>query len=633
MTEWLGGSDLESFHDRATTLVDVLTRGLQLVAINLGVNENSQEIFETLNARGTPLTAADLIKNFVFQRLAAEGADTKKAYADQWPFDTKFWEADVSVGRYPISRSSLFFNQWLVSRVGEEVGPKSTFNRFKYYVERESGRKVADLLPVIKEQAELYEAWTVAAEDPDKQLSRVELSVYRMKTSEVELLRPLLIWLHEPGRSCSPAVVNEVVSAAESWVVRRQLLRLAGGDLGRIVADLIRVHRDAPSEELPDRVRGHLTRLNVSSTYWPGDEEVRASLGVEQAYRRFKRGRLRMLLEAVEDQHRAATNQPSVPRRGYPIEHILPQKWSGNWRVESLEAEQERANHVHRIGNLTLLTSSLNSKVSNGSWPTKRAALNEHDTLLMNSRLLAAIGDAPWDGAHIDERGAEIVEILLKAWPVPEGHEGVVVDPQAKAHEWVEVKHLLAAGLLTAGTTLTPRSGEWASKTAIVHPDGTLEVDGKTFDSPSGAGRQVLGRVTNGWTFWRLSDGRKLSDVRAEFRGDDPRKGGESFDWSTLHAILEALPAGSWTTYGSLADAVGTAPQPLGGHITNCAQCANAHRVLASQGRVAHGFVWGDPADDRDPRDVLLAEGVTFVEDKADPSKELSSDALVELIA
>ena len=46
--------------------------GLQLVVIELKADEDSQEIFETLNARGTPLTAADLIKNFVFQRLALE---------------------------------------------------------------------------------------------------------------------------------------------------------------------------------------------------------------------------------------------------------------------------------------------------------------------------------------------------------------------------------------------------------------------------------------------------------------------------------------------------------------------------------------------------------------------------------
>lgn len=463
VAEWLGNFSAEEFAQRAETLVEALTRGLQLVAINLSVNENSQEIFETLNARGTPLTAADLIKNFVFQRLEAEGADTKRAYAEDWPFDAKFWETEVSVGRYAISRSSLFFNQWLVSRVGEEISPKSTFTRFKQYVEGESDQKVADLLPIIKHQADLYEAWTVTVEDGDRQLSRVEMAVYRMKASDTELLKPLLIWLHAPGCDFSVDVTEQVIAAAESWVVRRQLLRLTSSDLGRIVADIIRVHSGAPAAELPQRVRLHLSRSNVSSTYWPGDEEIRLSLQTEQVYRRFKRGRLRMLLEAIEDHHRHGTNQPQVPRRGYPIEHILPQNWGDHWSVDGLEAEQIRAAHVHRLGNLTLLTRSLNSKVSNGPWTGKRDALQEHDTLLVNSRLIAATQQGTWDEAGIDARTRRHIEILLQVWPVPDGHEGAVVDPQAKEQEWVQIKHLVDAQLLAPGTILIPRSGQWST--------------------------------------------------------------------------------------------------------------------------------------------------------------------------
>ena len=53
-----------------------------MVVIQREADEDSQEIFETLHARGTPLTAADLIKNYVRQRLAlpadeSEAADEK----------------------------------------------------------------------------------------------------------------------------------------------------------------------------------------------------------------------------------------------------------------------------------------------------------------------------------------------------------------------------------------------------------------------------------------------------------------------------------------------------------------------------------------------------------------------------
>src|SRR5262245_33708036 len=421
---WLGDAEGAEYVSRTNALVGVLTSGLQLVAINLTAAENSQEIFETLNARGTPLTAADLIKNLVFQRLAAEGADARRAYAEDWPFDTKFWESEVSVGRYRVSRGSLFLNQWLVSRLGEEIGPQQTFTRFKAYVEHDSEQKMSDLLPTIKQQADLYETWTLAADDKDRQLTPVEMSVYRMKANEVELLKPLLMWLHAPGRALPNDVIDAVVATAESWIVRRMFLRLTTSDLGRVVADIIRVHNDAPATELVERVTRHLARLNVSSTYWPGDEEIRTALTTEAAYRRFRVPRLRVLLEAIENEFRRGTNQPQVPRRGYPIEHILPQRWQDNWAIEGLEAEVERAAHVHRLGNLTLLTASLNSKVSNGAWDVKRDGIREHDTLLLNSRLLGRIGDSPWGEEAIDARTAQLIDVLLAVWPVPEGHDG-----------------------------------------------------------------------------------------------------------------------------------------------------------------------------------------------------------------
>ena len=633
VSEWLGDVTSDDFGSRADALTFVLTRGLELVAINLRASEDSQEIFETLNARGTPLTAADLIKNFVFQRLEAEGVDMQRAYAEDWPFESKFWESEVSVGRYSMSRGSVFLTQWLGSRTGEEVSPRSTFSQFKYYVEHVSGQKMSELLPLIKQQADLYEAWTTAADDSDRALTPVEMCVYRMNTSGVEVLKPLLIWLHEPGKDLPANVVADVVCAVESWLVRRQILRLPSADLGRSVADLIRLHRDTLADELPDRVRGYLTRLGTASSFWPGDEEIRKTLLTEAVYRRFRPRRLRMFLEAIEDRLRSVSSQPPVPRRGYPIEHVMPQSWTTNWPVDGLEAELERGAHIHRLGNLTLLTQKLNSSVSNGPWggeKGKRAKLQEHDTFLMN-RIFRDGATESWDEVRIDQRTADMIDALLEIWSVPSGHLGEISDPQDKAQAWIEIKDLLAAGLLEPGTRLVPRPGQWSSSEAIVRPDGMLEVDGKIFETPSGAGKYVKDGVTNGWYFWRLPDGRKLVDIRSIYRGEE-QDARADFDWSRLHMILEALPTAHWTSYANLADAVGTAPQPLGNHMTACHQCVNAHRVLTHDGKVAPNFRWTDPDDLRDPADLLCEEGLAITDGKADLNRQLSSDDLAALV-
>jgi alkylated DNA nucleotide flippase Atl1 len=165
-----------------------------------------------------------------------------------------------------------------------------------------------------------------------------------------------------------------------------------------------------------------------------------------------------------------------------------------------------------------------------------------------------------------------------------------------------------------------------------VTADGQIEVAGKLYATPSNAGYHVKGgRAANGWTFWHLEDGRRLTDVRALYRGEKAEQP-VGFDWSRLHELLEALPEGAWTSYSELADAIGTAPQPLGGHIARCRQCANAWRVLTSDGRVASGFAWTDAADDRSPEELLRVEGVLLPDGSADPSRKLDSDALTALL-
>ncbi|MGO2521474.1 MAG: GmrSD restriction endonuclease domain-containing protein, partial [Microbacterium sp.] len=512
--QWLGSAESDDYVIRAKELTSVLLDGLQLVSIELEASENSQEIFETLNARGTPLTAADLVRNFVFQRLDAEGADTSKAYREDWPFETKFWTKDVSVGRNLVSRSSLFLNQWLVARTGDEVSPHATFNRFKSYVELESGQEMAELLPVIKRQAQQYEAWTEAASRPGGSLDSTEMAVYRMRAGGVEVLKPLLLWLHEPGKNIPQTAIDTIIQMAESWVVRRQLLRLTGSSLGRIVADVIAANSSATAGDLAERVTSHLARLNVTTTYWPGDEELRRSLTTESAYTRFPRGRLRMALEAAEDHYRAETGQPQIERKGYPIEHLLPRSWTETWRVDTPAEAEERQAHVHRLGNLTLLTTSLNSKVSNGPWSAKRSALQDHNTLTLTGRVIKRTENHDWDEELIDERTEDMIDALLHIWPVPEGHHGKVIDPQTKAGDGVELKHLIEAGLLFAGDKLVATHRDFKGREATLAADGSIEVDGKRFTSPSAASRALRERATNGWYFWAVADGRRLRDVR-----------------------------------------------------------------------------------------------------------------------
>jgi Protein of unknown function DUF262 len=128
--EWLMRDGSEAAQKRAAAIETVVRELLQMVVIDLAADENAQEIFETLNARGAQLTAADLIKNFIFQRLLETGTNVEDAYQRNWKeFETGFWETEISVGRLRYPRSAIFLNHWLIARTGEEVVAREVFRQ------------------------------------------------------------------------------------------------------------------------------------------------------------------------------------------------------------------------------------------------------------------------------------------------------------------------------------------------------------------------------------------------------------------------------------------------------------------------------------------------------------------------
>ncbi len=172
-----------------------------------------------------------------------------------------------------------------------------------------------------------------------------------------------------------------------------------------------RISADSPHESVGDAAETFLRRQTSAVGYWPDDAEVRRELRTLPIYRRLRRGRLRMILEAIEDHlrgfdHPRPKHEQPVIREICTIEHIMPQDWRRHWPLDNGATEEERDRRVHTLGNLTLVTQSLNSKVSNAAWASpggKREALNAHSSLLMTRAVTDRFIDG-WDDDDIDER-------------------------------------------------------------------------------------------------------------------------------------------------------------------------------------------------------------------------------------
>jgi hypothetical protein len=523
--EWLHLDELVA--ERANALVQTVSVYLQLVVIELLPNEDAQEIFETLNARGTPLTAADLIKNLIFQKLDVSPGQAEKAYHEHWEaFETPFWEMEVSSGRIKYSRSSLFLTHWLISKTALDIPAREIFSQFKRYVNEYDG-DIFGLLKEISRSAKSYRALIEIAEDSHAELNAIQLFVYRTASMDSDVSKPLLIWLLDESLPEIPSEqVLKTLQVIESWMVRRSVIRLITKGYNRLFISLLQELKSSERSVCGDTTEEFFSKKTAESDYWPGDSEVRESLLSLEIYRKMSKPRLRMFLEAIED-HRRGFNTPRplheqrVVRGKCSIEHVMPQEWEKNWNQALSEAQiRDRDSNIQRIGNLTLLTQALNSKVSNGPWlgdKGKQQALMDHTSLLITQEVTK---NETWNEQLISMRTEQMAEDIVEIWPVPEGHIGTRSNVTVNAGASANVADLVHAGMLEPGQLLYSRRQIHAGRHASVGSDGRIYLGEQVFMTPSGAAKALSGSVSEaGWWFWLVeADGeRSLSDIRREY--------------------------------------------------------------------------------------------------------------------
>ena len=401
---WLG-ENTESFQARAEALETVITGMIQMVVIDLGTKDDPHVIFETLNARGTPLMESDLIKNFV---------SSKSGQDNIWgDLDDNWWRQEFRQGRLLRSRIDALLDYWLETRELDDVSADEVFKVFREF---SRNRPIEDVVSEIKTDLSKYRRYE---EGPRGHVEN--LFHYRAGVMQMGAFTPaLLTILSKPDEARCGAL-----QALESFLVRRMVCRVTTKDYNRLALDLVREFDRCGPEDADRVVVKFLSDQTADSRTWPTNHDLEHALNILPLYRLLTRGRLRLILEGVEEQYRKMNQaEETGAPKNLTIEHVLPQSWEKHWplptKLDEQQARQERDRLLHTIGNLTLITGRLNSAVSNAPWERKRETLNEHSVLYLNRYLLSESEGIAWDEQMILDRNKRMAELVCKVWPGPD---------------------------------------------------------------------------------------------------------------------------------------------------------------------------------------------------------------------
>ena len=356
-----------------------------IIKITLSSTDDEQKIFDSVNSMGKSLSNADIIKNYVFQKLRenAKNDDVKKnqvtdLYNEYWDSvfyaDEKkdFWYKELTVGRIKTDNLESFLKDFAIVKkiyfAKKTTGTYGLCNAYKAYINTLSDNELKAFVKEIHSYAVVFYSYKKEYEE----LNEFVWDDYKN--------RLLLILDNLDTTTFNPYVLMVLKECPDE--AEKRFLNLERFILQRFIFDGTTKNYNQCCEKLmqvEDDKKYLIEYMNDSPTL---------NDSYKNRFRQCTNGQARLLLFLVEMLIRRGSEEmysDGLRINTFSLEHIMPQKWQSSWYgVDSFDEDgnvvdrnnvevfiQGRNKAVRSLGNMTLLTSKLNTSISNSDFETK----------------------------------------------------------------------------------------------------------------------------------------------------------------------------------------------------------------------------------------------------------------------
>jgi len=370
--------------------LDFIAQGARVIWVEVADQPTAFRIFETMNDRGLKLSAADLIKNYLYS-LAEKNQDH---VVQKWQSMVGTLE---SLG--PDSGDIVDFIRYFWITTHGHTRTNVLFDGIKKEIKKEPVAITwsTHLESRANDYAALYTsthpAWRVYHPE-------TRAKVETLRFLGVSQIRPLLL---AAFGKFSQKEMEKLLIAAVNWSVR---VLLAGVPSGTLEGQYSKNAKRITDGEIKtvDKLATEL------STIIPDDNKFVATFKTASvADAQFARYYLRVLQMQADGK----MDNQYVPNDGklVTLEHILPKNPGQDWKHISPEDQRTYRN---RLGNLALLDEGNNSTLGNVGYSVKEKVLaNSHFSLTT-----MAVGQKPWGTAEIQKRQDGLANYAIRAWPI-----------------------------------------------------------------------------------------------------------------------------------------------------------------------------------------------------------------------
>lgn len=370
------------------TLKKVISNNLSVVSVVLGVDDDPHLVFESLNAKGRPLTQSDLIRNFFFMRIHI--SEQEDIHARYWmPMQSSL---DTNLTEY--IRHFLMKN-------GSWVKESDVYFALKELV---GDKEALEHLKEISHFSEYYKKLLY----PEKYENDVAIRKALSRINRIGLTTayPFLLscyGAYDRGQMPHNQFLD-VLRTLENFMIRRFICNVPTNQLNKIFPPLYSQVQDRTSGSFVEGLRKILQAKD-----YPKDSAFKAKLADARLYGSTDRvAKAKLILETIEETY---NHKEVVDFQKLTVEHIMPQSLTDVWKNHlGKDWEQTHELYLHVIGNLTL--TGYNSELSNAPFEDKKRFLNESH-LEINKYFE---DKSNWSKTEIDWRSDTLADMVLKVW-------------------------------------------------------------------------------------------------------------------------------------------------------------------------------------------------------------------------
>ena len=383
-------------------LAQVLLRCLKIVWIPLdSKKDDPQAIFESLNDKGMPLTASELLCNYLFRPIMSANENYEELHNDKWLAAIRRLESDSQFEDYLRNLFSIGENKM----VGKG---RKVYIHFKNKNRSLSVASAKQQLDDIYSGAPLYRTIRAPLEyrHKDDEINRLLVSIAntRMESSTSFVLAVL--------RALSTNAMNEsqcraILGETLTLLVRRKMAELPTTQYDAMFPGLLGkiVNEERQITVLQEQFR----KVGI----WVSDQEFGDALIEKPLYRSRDLAFARMVLIEIDQRLQSHGQLPDYTTVN-TIEHTLPQTLDEEWKwyLRSDADDEHLEVLTNSLGNLCLLSRPANSSAGRDPFDKKRAGYSEVTALARQIKAHAG----RWDLEAIKRRSRALSEHALEIW-------------------------------------------------------------------------------------------------------------------------------------------------------------------------------------------------------------------------